>query len=174
MEHSIEMNVEKVNDSLDIISALIGLARASEGNASEHTISIIIESLALIFNASLDIDTDFRSRIDIIRQERLALAPMCLSCASPCGRTDEYDVKQLFDAEHDVRNSKLALMKSLVSLGYNYHLASQNGYLNDQFGIYLCEGLFLLGYDCDNDTLLNIIQRLDKASAECSEFNKKF
>lgn len=175
MEQPIKKSsIEKTINALDLISALVGLARAAESNVSEHTINIIIESLALIFNDSLKIDADFSSQIDIVRQERIALAPMCHDCASPCGRTDEYDVRQLFSAEYDAQEPKFILMKSLVSLGYYYNCASKNGYSNDQAGISLCEGLFLLGYDCNNDTLFNIIQRLNKASDECIEFNNKF
>lgn len=179
MSSSFESNIEnKINTVSELIGALIGLARAAENNAAERTIKVIYESLALIIRDVTAQNDSFTNQIDIIRQERFALAPMCRECASPCGRTDEYDIKQILSADDEIRALKIQLINSIIQLGYNLDYASRYGnlvfktdYLN-RAGTLLCEGLFLLGYDCDKNTLFGIIKRLNEALIECIEFNE--
>lgn len=185
MSSSFESNIEnKLNNISELIGALIGLARTAENNVTERTTKIIYESLSLIISDFNKQNDSFINQTAIIRQERFALAPMCRECTSPCGRTSEYDIKQILSTDDEIRAFKIQLLNSLIQLGYNLNYASKYGYSDShadaldqtgtlaRTGTLLCEGLFLLGYDCDKYTLFSIIKRLNKALIECIEFNE--
>lgn len=76
----------------ELTGALIGLARATEGTTvpTESTYRTIIEGLfTTITNVSFDNDA-ILAMIQKVRDEKHKLVPDCSSCASPCGRNDEY------------------------------------------------------------------------------------
>ncbi len=179
MSSSFESNIEnRINTVSELIGALIGLARAAENNAAERTIKVIYESLALIIRNFTNQNDSFINQIDIIRQERFVLAPMCRECASPCGRTDEYDIKQILALDEEMLALKIQLIHSIIQLGYNLDYASRCEYSASKkdvlahTGTLLCEGLFLLGRDCGKATLFSIIKRLNEALIKCIEFNE--
>ena len=98
-----------------LTGALIGLARSIDDTAmvSENTWQIIIEGLfTTITNVSFD-NAAIENMIQKVRAEKDALVPGCSQCQSPCGRTDDYDMQQLWDADEDIRS-----LKSLYSLWY--------------------------------------------------------
>lgn len=97
-----------------LIGALVGLARAVEGN--EHLITpavtaVVTESLSAALNGgSPDALEACLSRVEA--QKRL-MVPNCFSCAAPCGRTAAYDMENLWAAEETVRSLKVQILHSL-------------------------------------------------------------
>ena len=89
----------------ELTGALIGLAKAC-GNKSktENTTRIIIEGLfTTIENVNFN-DDILKEMIAKVRAEKNIIAPNCSCCASPCGNTDEYNMKQLWNADEDIRS----------------------------------------------------------------------
>ena len=90
----------------ELTGALVGLARATEGSTvlADSTYQAIIEGLfTTITNVSFD-DDSIREMIKKVRAEKQKLVPDCSTCGSPCGRNDEYDMNQLWDADEDIRS----------------------------------------------------------------------
>lgn len=50
--------------------------------------------------------------IDRVHEEKHKLVPDCESCGSPCGRTEDYDMKGIWEADEDIRS-----LKSLILFG---------------------------------------------------------
>ncbi len=97
-----------------LTGALISLARAVDGSTaiSKRTGQIIIEGLfTTITNVSFD-NAAIEKMIREVRAEKGRLVPGCSKCPSSCGRTDDYDMQQLWDADEDVRS-----LKSLILFG---------------------------------------------------------
>lgn len=86
------------------LGALIGLARASEGN--EHKITS--DTHQVIIHGLLHDDPDHLQRIHT--QKRL-LIPGCFDCAMPCGKNNDYDMTQFDKRPQEM----LALKKELLS-----------------------------------------------------------
>ena len=105
-------DVAKLQDELT--GALIGLARAmgSDAQATADTWRLVIEGLfTTITNVNFNEKT-IRALIDRVHQEKNRFMPGCAVCASACGRSDDYDMTQLWNAQEDIRS-----LKSLILFG---------------------------------------------------------
>ena len=110
-----------------LTGALIGLARAAEGNEDKLTAatdSLILEGLfTTVTNVSFD-----RERVEAltekVREEKLRLIPACGTCDSVCGRNDDYDMEQLWQADEDQRSLKSLILFGIRGMAaYAYHAA---------------------------------------------------
>ena len=98
-----------------LTEALIGLARATDGNEhmlSASTADVVVEGLfATLTNVNFDNDAllDILDRVDA---EKRKLVPECFKCAASCGRNNDYDMQKLWNAPEDIRS-----LKSLILFG---------------------------------------------------------
>lgn len=76
-----------------LTGALIGLARATEGNedmVNAATDRLVLDGLfTTITNVNFNNDT-INTLIGRVNAEKERLVPNCLSCSSPCGRNDNF------------------------------------------------------------------------------------
>lgn len=105
----------KLQDKLT--GALIGLARALDGDpglATAQTNELVIESLFMtLTNVNFDNDS-IQAQIDRVHREQSGLVPQCAACASPCGKNEDYDMNQLWQAEENIRSLKSLLLFGLA------------------------------------------------------------
>ena len=106
---------------------------------------LMIEGLfATITNVNFN-EASLKSLVDRVHSERDALAQGCASCGEPCGRTGDYDLRKLWNADEDIRS-----LKSLVLFGirgvaaYAYH-AMVLGYTSDELDRFFLRALRSLG-----------------------------
>ena len=166
----------------ELTGALIGLARAIDGAAaiSKETGQVIIEGLfTTVTNVSFD-NAAIENMIQKVRAEKERLVPDCSKCQSPCGRTDEYDMQQLWNADEDVRSLKSLILFGIRGMAaYAYH-ANVLNYEDTEVNRFFCEALFKIGYEESVETLLPTVLKvgeinlkcmalLDKANTETSE-----
>ena len=108
----------------ELTGALISLARAVDGSTaiSKRTGQIIIEGLfTTVTNVNFD-DTSIENMIQKVRAEKERLVPDCSKCQSPCGKTDEYDMQQLWDTNEDIRSLKSLILFGIRGMAaYAYH-----------------------------------------------------
>ena len=94
-----------------LMGAIIGLARATEGNEdliTESTDRTMQDALAMEIDAD---ETSLFDMLDRIRDEKRKLVPNCFDCAMPCGRTSDFDMNML-------ANETPALQKAKDMLSY--------------------------------------------------------
>ena len=73
----------------ELTGALIGLARAANGNASTASDDLIIEGLfATVTNVNFN-NTTIWELINRVHAEKNRLVPGCSGCGTSCGRTDD-------------------------------------------------------------------------------------
>ena len=104
--------VAELQDQLT--GALVGLSRAVDNapDTNEGTWRLMIEGLfTTVTNVNFNEKT-IRDLIDRVHAEKARLVPNCHSCASRCGRNDDYDMHLLWSAQEDVRS-----LKSLILFG---------------------------------------------------------
>lgn len=115
----------QLQDSLT--GALIGLARAAEGNedlVTPGTDRLVIEGLfTTVTNVNFN-DAAISELIDKVHKEKERLIPKCSDCAPACGRNDDYDMKNVWDADEDIRSLKSLLLFGIRGMAaYAYHAA---------------------------------------------------
>lgn len=143
-----------MDDRQKILSSLIGIARAAEGNEGKldgETDRLVCTALSAIAEEKIGSDAvDYI--LSALRKEKKRIAPDCFSCASPCGRTDDPDLSALSDSP-EVSDLKERLVETLISLSCEKKINPS-----------VYKALYLIGYDglsrTDACQLLNGLESL--------------
>ena len=155
----------------ELTGALIGLARACDGNTepAEKTFGLLIEGLfTTITNVNFN-DETLLEMISRVRREKNALVPQCCGCGSGCGRSDDYDMEKLWKDDEDVRSLKSLILFGLRGMAaYAYH-ARVLGYRDETVDRFFCEGLFAVGEDLTMAELLPLTLRVGEVNLRCME-----
>ena len=153
----------------ELTGALIGLARAVDSAAaiSESTSQVIIEGLfTTVTNVSFD-DAAIENMIQKVRAEKERLVPDCSKGQSPCGKTGEYDMQQLWNANEDIRSLKSLILFGIRGMAaYAYH-ANVLNYEDTEVNRFFCEALFKIGYEESADALLPAVLKVGEINLKC-------
>lgn len=165
-------DIAKLQDELT--GALIGLARAAEGNiTAPSTHRAMIEGLIATITGEIVSEETLRNHIEIVMKEKYTLIPSCKECASPCGRTDNYNIKQLQEADENVRSLKNTLLSGLRQMAVNAGHAMKLGYTDDTVNAFFYEGLFIVGENWSRDDLMPVIQKFEAINLKCKALLNK-
>ena len=153
-----------------LTGALVGLARAAEGNGdmvTKDTDRLIIEGLfATITNVNFN-DETISALIDRVHAEKDRLVPSCLSCASVCGRNEDYDMRSIWDGDEDIRSLKSLILFGIRGVAaYAYH-ASVLGYTDEEVNKFFYKALFTIGTDWGMDELLPVVLEVGEVNLKC-------
>ena len=154
-----------------LTGALIGLARATEGNESrvtEETDTLVLEGLfTTITNVNFNNDT-ISALIARVEAEKKRLAPDCCCCSSACGRNDNYDMKELWEADEDIRSLKSLILFGIRGVAaYAYH-AAVLGYRDAAVNRFFYKALFAVGMkDWGRNELLPIVMEVGAINLTC-------
>ena len=153
-----------------LTGALVGLARAAEGNGdmvTKDTDRLIIEGLfATITNVNFN-DETLSALIDRVHAEKDRLVPSCLSCSSVCGRNEDYDMRSIWDGDEDIRSLKSLILFGIRGVAaYAYH-ASVLGYTDEEVNKFFYKALFTIGTDWGIDELLPVVLEVGEVNLKC-------
>ena len=120
-----------------LIGALIGLARPTDGN--EHLISpsstaAIVAGLQALSSG----ETGEGGLLERLREEKRKMVPDCFTCAAPCGKNKDYDMRNLRNGAEEIRDLKFRLLELLCAL---VPCRSREG------EAFLYKGLIVIGMD---------------------------
>ena len=153
----------------ELTGALIGLARAVDGaeTISKRTGQVIIEGLfTTVTNVSFD-NTAIEKMIRKVRAEKERLVPDCGRCQSPCSKTDEYDMQQLWNANEDIRSLKSLILFGIRGMAaYAYH-ANVLNFEDAEVNRFFCEALFKIGYEESMEALLPTVLKVGEINLKC-------
>ena len=169
----------KTSDIADLqdrlTGALIGLVRALDSGipVSEDSYKLIIKGLfTTITNVSFNEKT-LNDLIDEVHVEKAKLSPDCAGCGAPCGRTDDYDMAKLWNADEDIRSLKSLILFGIRGMAaYAYH-AGVLGYSSDEVNSFFLKALFAIGEDWGMDHLLPIVLEVGRVNFACMEMLDK-
>lgn len=155
-----------------LTGALIGLARCTDSQEvtpGKETAKLMIEGLfATLTNVNFD-KAALTRLYTAVQEEKNVLAASCQDCADPCGRKDDYDMNQLWNAQEDIRSLKSLILFGLRGVAaYAYH-AMVLGYMEDEIvnGIY--KGMFYVGEDMTMEQLLPEVLEVGRINLQCME-----
>ena len=155
----------------ELTGALIGLAHATDGN--EHLISkssteVIVESLfATLTNVNFD-NTALEKLMLRVAEEKQKMVPDCFTCASPCGKNNDYDMNNLWTAHEDIRSLKSLILFGIRGVAaYAYH-AAVLGYHDKDVEDFFYKALIAIGMDdYGMADLLPIVMEVGEVNLKC-------
>lgn len=157
----------KLQDKLT--GALVGLARATDGGAyfSDSTWEITVEGLfATVTNVNFN-DETIQQLIDRVHAEKQKVVPQCSTCGAPCGRTEDYEIQKLWDAQEDIRSLKSLILFGIRGMAaYAYH-AMVLGYTDEELKKFFFKALFAVGEDWGMEELLPIVMEVGQYNLTC-------
>ncbi len=151
-----------------LTGALIGLASTfDQVPATSETTKLILEGIfATITNVNFD-DDSILVLIDRIHKQKDMLLSNCQDCTSPCGRFEDYDMNQIWEANEDIRSLKSLILFGLRGMGaYAYH-ALVLGYQDEEVDHFFYKGLFSLSQNWGMEELLPIVMELGAVNLKC-------
>ena len=158
-----EKNDVTVRLQNELTGALIGLARAIDDPAvaSAETWTVMTEGLLATAPDACLSDAALETLIQNVRAEKARLAPGCSQCMAPCGRTADYDMQALWNAEEEVRTLKLRILADLREIAA--HIAHAPAQQDEETDVYplLYEALFKIGYDESVEALLPTVRKVE-------------
>lgn len=154
----------------ELTGALIGLAKACGNNPhTEDTTHILIEGLfTTITNVNFN-DETLREMIAKVHAEKERVVPNCATCASPCGNTSDYDMKEIWEADEDIRSLKSLILFGIRGMAaYAYH-AAVLGYEDETVNAFFYKALSFLGFDLEMGDLLPVVLEVGEVNLKCME-----
>lgn len=164
-------NTARLQDELT--GALIGLARAAEGNehlVNEEMNQLVLEGLfTTVTNVNFN-DETLKILIYKIENAKKKLVPNCFTCSGSCGRNDNFDMNTLWTTDEDVRSLKSLILFGIRGMAaYAYH-ASVLGYTDETISKFFYKALFAVGMkDWGMDELLLIVLEVGEVNLRCME-----
>lgn len=143
-----------------LIGALIGLARATDGNVNRPTEETDMAFLIGMQKCLPHWDEScqqIRNQIEVIHKEKWKLVPRCLECASPCGRNNDCDIVEL----NGMQNAQLRYVL-LSGLLFMVSPSTSDVKLLKHHKImeFFYRAFFFIGYDCDVKDLILLFNEL--------------
>ena len=150
----------------ELTGALVGLARAAD-------------TAPAVSDATACNEAEILSLIDRVHAEKFKVVPDCAICASPCGRTADYNMANIWNAPEDVRSLKVLILLGVHGLAGYAHRALALGVPDDEVNRFFAEALATIGEELSPEYLQPTLLKtgemvckckvlLDKASAETS------
>ena len=153
----------------ELTGALIGLAHAVEnaGYLPKQASRAIIEGLfTTLTNVSFD-EKAIARQIELTHAAKDAISPMCASCASPCGKTNDYDLNKIWEANEDIRSLKSLILFGLKGMAaYAYH-ALMLGFSDEEVNMFFCEALCKVDTEDTMETLLPTVMKVGEINLKC-------
>ena len=157
----------------ELTGALIGLARSVEGNMqllTERTDDLVIEGLfTTVTNVNFNNET-ITALIRRIEDEKNRMVPGCTACGAPCGRNDDYDMNDLWQADEDIRSLKSLILFGIRGMAaYAYH-ANVLGYRDQEVNRFFYKALYAVGArDWGMEELLPVVLEVGEVNLKCME-----
>ena len=154
-----------------LTGALIGLARAVDG--SEHLMSDALTQLILegLFCTQPNANTDapaLEALIGRALEQNRQMVPNCFTCAMPCGRTEDYDLNRLYNAQGENRSLRTQILTDLRSMAAYAHPAWTLGARDDRVNRFLYKALVVIGRDdWDSPLLMPTVLEAEQMKSRC-------
>lgn len=140
----------------ELLGALVGLSRASENKElSESAGDAIVQGLAMAFSDCGPLEAaSVKAMILRLHEEKKLMAPDCAACEYPCGRTNDFDMEEVYGASASLRDAKLDLLSQLGTIALR-----SGGHASPDTCQFLSEALFLISCTYEASQLTGHLER---------------
>lgn len=143
-----------------LLGAVIGLARATEGNVNRPTQSTHNAILQGIRMLAPNIDythCEIQKHIETLHNEKFKLVSRCLSCEKQCGRNNDYDLTMLDNKQNELSSLKYSLLSNMMITESLLRNQANNQHLFEKAMELLYKTFFFLGCHCNISGLTHLI-----------------
>ncbi len=164
---------ETANLQDQLTGALIGLARAVEGNekkVTEATDRVVLEGLfSAVTNVNFNNET-LEALIKRVHEEREKLVPGSDALNTQCDRNTDYDMQKIWTADEDIRSLKSLILFGIRGMAaYAYH-AEVLGYTDETINRFFYKALRMLGVDGgEMAAFLSLAMEVGAVNLKCME-----
>ena len=167
----IRTNMTELPLQAQLVGALIGIARAVDGNEhliSDSTDKIVREGLAAALpDTNLGSDS-LSALIQRAEDERKKLIPHCYECAAPCGKNHNYDMRRLCTADEDICSLKLLILCGIRNMAVYACRAAALGRTDHEVNRFFYQALFAVGEEgFGTQELLPAAMKFGKMNLRC-------
>lgn len=147
----------------DLVGALIGLVRATDGavHMTENTLNIILDGLYMLGIDGRSDSDEVQSMIDRVHIDKQTLVPDCSVCGSPCGRTTDYDWKSVCkraESGSELDVYKIKVLDILQQLSASIKIGELRA--DDAMRFLICRAVFSLGEQWTEIEMETLIKEL--------------
>lgn len=108
-----------------LTGAVIRLARTCENNEkTESTDRVFLEALTMAGDWSASV-VDMSEMLEKVRNEKYTVSPGCVTCAAPCGNTDDYDMENLWKESEEIGAFKNTILMVICQTAAKLYHADQ-------------------------------------------------
>ena len=152
----------------ELTGALIGLARAADTApaVSDEAWQVMIEGLLASAPTNCS-EQSLLEWIDRVRAEKFKVVPDCAVCASPCGRTADYAMQNIWNAPEEIRSLKVLILLGTRGIADYAHRAMALGCMNEDVNRFFAEALATIGEELDTEYLLPAVKRTGEMACKC-------
>ncbi|MBE5980783.1 MAG: hypothetical protein E7249_16915 [Paenibacillaceae bacterium] len=154
----------------ELTGSLIGLAKACKMNIRQTAVTrLLMEGLiTTIADAGFD-DQALSDMLLRVRREKDRIAPGCAVCKSVCGNTSDYDIKNIWTADEDIRFLKYLILSSIKGIAVYALPALVKGDQNEKISEFFYKALSIISYDLTMEDLLPVAEEAAKMNLICKE-----
>ena len=150
--------------------ALIGLARVAKGRENLIASSadqVVIEGLfATLTNVNFN-NESILALMERVKSEKEKFVSDCPACDSGYGKTDNYDMNLVWNADEDIRSLKSLILFGIRGMAaYAYH-AAVLGYTDKEVNRFFYKALLAIGMDWGMEELLPIVMEVGAVNLNC-------
>lgn len=158
----------------ELTGALIGLAKSC-GNHQKlpTTTRIIVEGLFATITDGESKSQVLMEMMKKVREEKNKVAPNCSSCLSVCGNTSDYDMKEIWKAEEDIRSLKSLILFGLRGVAAYTYDAMASGFEDEAVDYFFYKALSIISYDLTVEQLLPVVLEVGEVNLKCMELLDK-
>ncbi len=154
----------------ELTGALIGLARVAKGRENLIASSadqVVIEGLfATLTNVNFN-NESILALMERVKSEKEKFVSDCPACDSGYGKTDNYDMNLVWNAEEDIRSLKSLILFGIRGMAaYAYH-AAVLGYTDKEVNRFFYKALLAIGMDWGMEELLPIVMEVGAVNLNC-------
>ena len=167
------MRIETAGLQEQLTGALIGIARAVDGNEhliSDSTDKIVREGLAATIPGTKPGNRSLSLLIQRAEDEKRKLIPLCYECASPCGKNNNYDMRGLYAADEDICSLKSLILCGIRSMAVHACRAAELGQTDHEVSRFFYQALFAVGEESFGvQELLPVAAQFGKMNLRCMD-----
>jgi hydroxylamine reductase len=161
----------------ELTGSLVGLAKACKLNIRQADITrLLMEGLiTTIADAGFD-DQAMSDMLLKVRREKDRIAPGCAICKSVCGNTSDYDIKNIWTSEEDIRFLKFLILYAIKGIAVYALPATVKGNQNEVINEFFYKALSIISYDLTMEDLLTVAEEAAEMNLICKEasLNSRF
>ena len=154
----------------ELTGSLIGLAKACKMNIRQTAVTRLLTEglITTIADAGFD-DQALSDMLLRVRREKDRIAPGCAVCKSVCGNTSDYDIKNIWAADEDIRFLKYLILSSIKGIAVYALPALVKGDQNEKINEFFYKALSIISYDLTMEDLLSVAEEAAEMNLICKE-----